>query len=84
MSKNFDPNAFKVPATVVAARRAPAVEKMIHNAPKVLSHIEKCEAAQVANNPYYQHMPKNDPAAATIYAAKMGGENNEPADCDIM
>ncbi|WP_040614902.1 hypothetical protein [Rickettsia endosymbiont of Ixodes scapularis] len=34
--------------------------------------FQKHMAQQTLNDPYYQHMPKNDAAAATIYAAKWG------------
>ena len=39
---------------------------------------------QTLNDPYYQHMPKDSAAAATKYAAKMGGENHEISDCAIL
>ncbi|KJV81510.1 hypothetical protein RHORCCE3_0700 [Rickettsia hoogstraalii str. RCCE3] len=73
----------KSPSAITAARRGPAVEKVIQAALVVVQHVQKCEAMQVANDPYYQHMPKNNAAAATIYAAKMGGENHDISGCEI-
>ena len=49
----------------------------------IANHVQKCEAASVARDPYYQHMPKNDAAQATIYAAKMGGEHHDSSECLI-
>ena len=56
--------------------------------PAVKATLDPCfqqhMAHQVTSDPYYQHMPHNDAAAATIYAARMGGENHEMAKCEIM
>jgi hypothetical protein len=46
--------------------------------------VQQHEAYRHSQDPYYQHMPKHDAAAATLYSAQMGGEHHEPADCDLM
>lgn len=81
MSKNnnFNNNVFKVPP-----RSAPAIEKIIAITPKVLDHMQKCESMQNANDPYFQHMPKDDLNAAMRYSVKMGGEDHDIARCEIM
>ena len=51
---------------------------------RTLDKIEKGEQFLVNNDPYYQHMPKNDPLAAAKYAAQMGGDHNDPSGCEIF
>ena len=51
---------------------------------RTLDRMEKGEQILVKNNPYYTHMPKNDPIAATKYAAEMGGEHFEITKCSIF
>lgn len=48
------------------------------------SCFQKHMQQQVLNDPYYQYMPKDNAAAATIYAAKMGGAHHEVSGCEIM
>ena len=31
----------------------------------------------VSREPYYHHMPKDNPATATLYAAELGGEHHD-------
>jgi len=46
--------------------------------------MAKTEAMAVSREPYYHHMPKDNPATATLYAAELGGEHHDISKCDIM
>ena len=44
---------------------------------KGLEVIQRGEQYNVDHNAYYDHMPKNSPEHATLYAMKMGGEDHD-------
>jgi hypothetical protein len=49
--------------------------------PCVVQH----ETYRTVNDPYYQHMPRDNAAEATLYAARLGGEDHEPSMwCNIL
>jgi hypothetical protein len=55
-----------------------------------LGPIQKLESHRIANDPYWQNMPKDDPVAATLYSVKVGGESTfdpspgDPGGCNTF
>ena len=66
-------NNFSALSAFQFAKKVTPYVTAVQTATKVASVIHTGEKFQVANDPYYQHMPKTNAAEATIYAAKYGG-----------
>lgn len=81
MSK--DSNPFYSVKSISIARKAPVIEKIVEYTLDGLDFAQKAESVQVNTDPYYTHMPKNDPAAATLYASNMGREHHDNQ-CEIF
>jgi hypothetical protein len=50
---------------------------------KGMEIMQKGYDMQVKNDPYYQHMPKNNEIDAIKYSTQMGGEHNDIT-CEIF
>lgn len=82
---NFDSN--RLAKNVVSCVVKPSIPNcVVKPAIKVVTDpcVQQHMVHQTLSDPYYQHMPKHDAAAATLYAAKMGGEHHEGGGCEIM
>ena len=82
--KKMKDNNFKSAMPITAARRAPASEKAVKQAVKGTKYMEKTQAMAVSREPYYHHMPKDNPATATLYAFELGGKHHDISKCDIL